>query len=102
MTIRSRMTLWYAGALLLSALAKDAAKFMQEAAAGPLQGILLYCEEPLVSADFNGTPYSSILDARLTRVMDHTFCKVLSWYDNEWGFSCRMRDVALLVGRSLR
>src|SRR5947199_309686 len=75
---------------------------MEEAAAGPLQGILLYCEEPLVSADFNGTPYSSILDARLTRVMDHTFCKVLSWYDNEWGFSCRMRDVALLVGRSLR
>ena len=75
---------------------------MKEAAAGPLQGILLYCEEPLVSADFNGTPYSSILDARLTRVLDHTFCKVLSWYDNEWGFSCRMRDVALLVGRSLR
>src|SRR5205807_2964986 len=67
---------------------------MKEAAAGPLRGILLYCEEPLVSADFNGTPYSSILDAPLTRVMDHTFCKVLAWYDNEWGFSNRMRDVA--------
>ncbi len=75
---------------------------MREAAAGPLKGILLYCEEPLVSADFNGTPYSSILDAQLTRVMDKTFCKVLSWYDNEWGFSNRMRDVALLVGRGLR
>src|SRR3989441_5830977 len=75
---------------------------MKEAAAGPLRGILLYCEEPLVSADFNGTPYSSILDAKLTRVMDHTFCKVLAWYDNEWGFSNRMRDVALLVGRGLR
>src|SRR5216117_1789074 len=75
---------------------------MKEAAAGPLAGILLYCEEPLVSADFNGTPYSSILDAKLTRVMEHTFCKVLAWYDNEWGFSNRMRDVALLVGRGLR
>src|SRR3989441_2243235 len=75
---------------------------MEEAAAGPLRGILLYCEEPLVSADFNGTPYSSILDAKLTRVLDHTFCKVLAWYDNEWGFSNRMRDVALLVGRGLR
>jgi glyceraldehyde 3-phosphate dehydrogenase len=75
---------------------------MKEAADGPLKGILYYCEEPLVSADFNGTPYSSILDSKLTRVMDKTFCKVLSWYDNEWGFSNRMRDVALLVGRSLR
>jgi len=75
---------------------------MKEAAAGPLRGILLYCEEPLVSADFNGTPYSSILDAKLTRILDHTFCKVLAWYDNEWGFSNRMRDVALLVGRGLR
>src|SRR5438093_1041774 len=75
---------------------------MKEAAAGPLRGILLYCEEPLVSADFNGTPYSSILDAKLTRVMEHTFCKVLAWYDNEWGFSNRMRYFALLVGRGLR
>src|SRR5438128_8416522 len=74
---------------------------MREAANGPLKDILYYCEEPLVSADFNGTPYSSILDSRLTRVIDKTFCKVLSWYDNEWGFSMRMRDVALLVGRSL-
>jgi glyceraldehyde 3-phosphate dehydrogenase len=74
---------------------------MREAAAGPLNGILHYCDEPLVSADFNGTPYSSILDAKLTRVMDGTLCKVLAWYDNEWGFSNRMRDVALLVGRKL-
>jgi glyceraldehyde 3-phosphate dehydrogenase len=75
---------------------------MKEAASGPLKGILHYCDEPLVSADFNGTPYSSIFDSGLTRVIDRTFCKVLSWYDNEWGFSNRMRDVALLVGRSLR
>jgi len=74
---------------------------VREAANGPLKGILQYCDEPLVSSDFNGTPYSSIFDSKLTRVIDKTFCKVLSWYDNEWGFSTRMRDVALLVGRSL-
>jgi glyceraldehyde 3-phosphate dehydrogenase len=74
---------------------------MKAAAAGPLQGILHYCDEPLVSADFNGTPYSSIFDSALTRVIDKTFCKVLSWYDNEWGFSNRMRDVALLIARNL-
>ena len=75
---------------------------MKAAAVGPLKGILHYCEEPLVSSDFNGTSYSSIFDAKLTRVIDRSFCKVLSWYDNEWGFSNRMRDVALLVGRGLR
>ena len=75
---------------------------MREAAAGPLKGILHYCEEELVSADFNGTSWSSILDSKLTRVLDKTFCKVLSWYDNEWGFSNRMRDVAVLIGGRLR
>jgi glyceraldehyde 3-phosphate dehydrogenase len=74
---------------------------MLEAAKGPMKGILHYCDEPLVSADFNGTPYSSIFDSALTRVMDKTLCKVLSWYDNEWGFSNRMRDVALLIGKRL-
>jgi glyceraldehyde 3-phosphate dehydrogenase len=74
---------------------------MKEAAAGSLKGILRYCDEPLVSIDFNDTEHSSIFDATLTRVMDKTFCKVLSWYDNEWGFSNRMRDVALLVGKHL-
>jgi glyceraldehyde 3-phosphate dehydrogenase len=74
---------------------------MREAANGSLKGILCYCDEPLVSSDFNGTSYSSIFDSRLTRVIDRTFCKVLSWYDNEWGFSNRMRDVALLVGKRL-
>jgi glyceraldehyde 3-phosphate dehydrogenase len=75
---------------------------LKAAADGPLKGILRYCDEPLVSADFNGTPYSSIVDSKLTRVIDDTFCKTLSWYDNEWGFSNRMRDVALLVGKGLR
>ncbi len=74
---------------------------VRAAAAGPLKGILQYCDEPVVSIDFNGNPHSSIFDSQLTRVMDGNFCKVLSWYDNEWGFSNRMRDVALLIGRSL-
>jgi glyceraldehyde 3-phosphate dehydrogenase len=75
---------------------------MKKAAEGPLKGILSYCDEPLVSTDFNGTVFSSIFDAELTRVIDGNFIKVLSWYDNEWGFSNRMRDVALLMGRGLR
>jgi len=74
---------------------------MKAAAEGPLKGILQYCEEPLVSVDFNGSPYSSIFDASLTRVIDKTFVKVIAWYDNEWGFSNRMRDVSLYIGKSL-
>jgi len=74
---------------------------MKTAAEGPLKGILQYCEEPLVSIDFNGSSYSSIFDAPLTKVIDKTFVKVLAWYDNEWGFSNRMRDVSLYIGKSL-
>ncbi len=69
---------------------------------GPMRGILQYVEEPLVSRDFNGNPYSSIFDAPLTKVVDGTLVKVFAWYDNEWGFSNRMRDVAALIGASLR
>jgi glyceraldehyde 3-phosphate dehydrogenase len=74
---------------------------VKEAAAGPLKGVLLYCDEPLVSIDFNHNPYSSIFDSALTKVIDGNFAKVLSWYDNEWGFSNRMRDVALVIGKGL-
>jgi glyceraldehyde 3-phosphate dehydrogenase len=74
---------------------------MRAAANGPLKGVLQYCEEELVSVDFNGNPHSSIFDAALTKVMDTNFVKVLSWYDNEWGFSNRMRDVALYIGQRL-
>ncbi len=74
---------------------------MKAAAEGPLKGILQYCEEPLVSVDFNGSSYSAIFDAPLTKVLDKTFVKVLAWYDNEWGFSNRMRDVSLHIGKSL-
>ncbi len=71
------------------------------AAAGSLAGVVQYCTEELVSVDFNGNPHSSIFDAGLTRVLDNKFVKVLSWYDNEWGFSNRMRDVAVFIGNQL-
>ncbi len=74
---------------------------MQAAAEGPLKGILAYCKEPLVSTDFNGSPFSSIFDSELTKVMEGNFVKVLSWYDNEWGFSKRMGDVTKFIGKSL-
>jgi glyceraldehyde 3-phosphate dehydrogenase len=72
---------------------------MREAASGPLKGILAVCDEPLVSIDFQGNPHSSILDAEYTKVMGGRFAKVLSWYDNEWGYSNRCVDLALLMGR---
>jgi glyceraldehyde 3-phosphate dehydrogenase len=71
---------------------------MKTAADGPLKGILEYSEESLVSIDFLGNRHSSILDAEYTRVMDGNFAKVLSWYDNEWGYSSRVVDLALLMG----
>jgi len=74
---------------------------MQKAAAGPLKGVLFYCEEPLVSIDFNGNPHSSIFDSQLTKVLGDNLVKVLSWYDNEWGFSKRMGDVTRLIGAAL-
>ena len=64
---------------------------MKAAADGPLKGILEYCDEPLVSVDFIGNPHSSIFDALSTKVMDGNFAKVLAWYDNEWGYSNRVR-----------
>jgi glyceraldehyde 3-phosphate dehydrogenase len=72
---------------------------MRKAAAGPLKGILQVCDEPLVSIDFRGNPHSSILDAESTKVMGGRFAKVLSWYDNEWGYASRVVDLALLMGR---
>jgi glyceraldehyde 3-phosphate dehydrogenase len=71
---------------------------MKAAAEGPLEGILQYTEEPIVSSDIVKSPYSSIFDAELTAVMEGNFVKVFSWYDNEWGYSNRLID---LVGRVL-
>jgi glyceraldehyde 3-phosphate dehydrogenase len=72
---------------------------MIEAAAGPLKGVLGVNAKPLVSTDFNHDPLSSIFDLEATQVVDGTFCRVLSWYDNEWGFSNRMNDTAAAMGR---
>jgi glyceraldehyde 3-phosphate dehydrogenase len=74
---------------------------MKAAAEGPLKGVLRYCDEPLVSIDFNDDPHSSIFDSLSTKVMDGDFIKILSWYDNEWGFSTRMGDVTLFIGNKL-
>jgi glyceraldehyde 3-phosphate dehydrogenase len=71
---------------------------MKKAADGPLSGILEYSDEPLVSVDFLGNPHSSILDSLTTKVMDGNFAKVLSWYDNEWGYSNRVVDLARMIG----
>jgi len=64
-----------------------------------LKGILGYTEEKLVSSDFNHDPHSSVFHMDQTKVMDGTFCRILSWYDNEWGFSNRMADTAVAMGR---
>ena len=74
---------------------------MRTAAEGPLKGILGYTEEPLVSSDFIGDPRSSIFDATQTLVMGERFVKIFSWYDNEWGFSNRMIELAQLVAAKL-
>jgi len=75
---------------------------LREAAAGPLKGLLAVSDEELVSIDFKGNPHSSIVDAPYTKVMDGDFLKILSWYDNEWGYSNRCVDLLRkLVARGL-
>jgi glyceraldehyde 3-phosphate dehydrogenase len=71
------------------------------AAAGPLKGILDATDEELVSVDFNGNPHSSIVDLPSTAVVDGNMVKVLAWYDNEWGYSSRVRDLIRYMARSL-
>ncbi len=73
----------------------------KEAAEGPMKGILGYSEEPLVSMDFKGDPRSSIIDADSLMVMGDNMVKVVTWYDNEWGYSCRTADLAALMAQSL-
>ena len=68
-----------------------------KAATGELKGILEYCDKPLVSSDFKGNPASSIFDALGTMVIDDNMVKVLAWYDNEWGYSCRLADLATFI-----
>ncbi len=69
------------------------------AAAGPLKGVLVVSDEPLVSSDFKGDPASSIVDAEMTMAIGDKMLKVLSWYDNEWGYSCRVADVVAYMAQ---
>jgi glyceraldehyde 3-phosphate dehydrogenase len=70
----------------------------KKAAEGPLKGILEYTEDPVVSSDFNHSTFSAVFDAQSTIVLGGNFVKVLAWYDNEWGFSCRMVELIELIG----
>lgn len=74
-------------------------KALKDAAAGPMKGILGFSEEPLVSCDYNSNPLSSIVDADFTQVLDGTMIKVLSWYDNEMGYSSRCKDLISRIGK---
>jgi len=82
--------------------AEDVNKAFQAAAQGKLKGILEYCDEPLVSIDFKGNPASSIVDSLSTMVIGGSMVKVLAWYDNEWGYSCRLADlIYFMAGKGL-
>ena len=77
--------------------AEEVNRVLKDAANEELRGILAFSEEPLVSIDFRGNPNSSIVDAENTKVIGGTAVKVLSWYDNEWGYSCRVRDLVKYI-----
>lgn len=66
-----------------------------------MKGVLAVSHAPLVSMDYKGSPYSSIVDAELTQVMGETMVKVMTWYDNEWGYSVRCADLMMLMGSKL-
>ena len=83
------------------ATAEELNAAFRTAAAGPLKGILGVSDEPLVSTDFRGDSRSSIIDAESTMSLGGTFVKVISWYDNEWGYSCRVADLTAFVAQRL-
>jgi glyceraldehyde 3-phosphate dehydrogenase len=90
---------------LVAALKKSASEnevnaALKEAAEDHLKGILEYCDKPLVSSDFRGNPASSIVDALSTTVLEGKMAKVLAWYDNEWGYSCRVGDLAAFMAKT--
>ncbi|NEP29429.1 MAG: type I glyceraldehyde-3-phosphate dehydrogenase, partial [Moorea sp. SIO3I6] len=82
-----------------STIAEQVNQVLKEAAEGPLKGILAYGDEPLVSCDYRGHDASSIVDSSLTMVMGGDMVKVVAWYDNEWGYSQRVVDLAELVAQ---
>jgi glyceraldehyde 3-phosphate dehydrogenase len=71
------------------------------AADGPLKGVLAYTKEPLVSIDLNHDPHSSTFALDQTKVIEGDLVRVMSWYDNEWGFSCRMADTAVALAKTI-
>jgi len=79
----------------------DVNNAIKKAADGQLKGILQYCDEELVSVDFKGNPHSSIFDAKSTKVIEKRMVKVFAWYDNEWGFSCRMKDLVKMMATTI-
>jgi len=79
--------------------AEEVNQFFKKAAQGPLKNILEYSEDELVSTDILGNPHSVIFNAKLTKVLNNNFIQVFGWYDNEWGFSCRMIDVVKLMAK---
>jgi glyceraldehyde 3-phosphate dehydrogenase len=78
---------------------KEANEAFQKAAQGSLKGILAITFEPLVSVDFMADSHSAIVDGEYTKVVDQNLLKVLAWYDNEWGYSCRLRDLIKFIAR---
>ncbi|MBE0461112.1 MAG: type I glyceraldehyde-3-phosphate dehydrogenase [Candidatus Aminicenantes bacterium] len=78
---------------------EDLNEAFKKASEGKLKGILQYTEEPLVSVDYMANPHSSIVDGLFTRVTDNNLVKILAWYDNEWGYSCRLKDLAKYILR---
>jgi len=85
-----------------STTAEEINAAVKAAAEGPLKGVLEYSDEPLVSIDLNGNPHSSIFDSGLTSVMGGNMAKIITWYDNEWGYSCRVRDLAMFLFGKLK
>ncbi|MBQ26582.1 MAG: type I glyceraldehyde-3-phosphate dehydrogenase [Nitrospiraceae bacterium] len=75
----------------------DVNQAFRNAADGPLSGIIAYSEEPLVSIDLNGNSHSAVIDAPLTTALGNRMIKVIAWYDNEWGYSCRIRDLVAYI-----
>jgi glyceraldehyde 3-phosphate dehydrogenase len=82
-----------------NATAEEVNESFKKASEDQLKGILQYTEEPLVSVDFMANPHSAIVDSLFTRITDENLAKVLAWYDNEWGYSCRMRDLIKYIYR---
>ena len=92
----------FVGTLAQDVSVDDVNDAYRQASDNGLAGILAYTDEPLVSSDFKGNPHSSIIDGMLTMSMNGNMVKVVGWYDNEWGYSCRTADLAAyLVERGL-